>query len=359
MQPAHPPLRARYYDGRSAIAHTVTLKVASYGVDIVAENRKLLARWPRRGLTLGGSFIEDGSLSLISEKAPDARVIVADRTAARALAQLLPDAVGRKRQENRSTVLRYGAITLALVGLGVVLVDHLPELVAPLIPFETKRAVGTEVAETLFPNARQCIAPGGVEPLSALAERLRLAAGIDDPLQVRIVDDEMVNAFAAPGGMVVLTSGLIDNAKDADQVAGVLAHEIGHVQHDHATIGVLRSMGISAMLQLMTAGSGVETLASAGGTLAWLSYSRAAEEEADAAGVAMLEQVGMNADGLGRFFRQLEQEEDGLAGFIPSWLSTHPSTDARREATERPVAGSPALSDEEWRELQGVCAIRE
>jgi len=56
----------------------------------------------------------------------------------------------------------------------------------------------------------------------------------------------------------------------------ILAHEIGHVQHDHATVGVLRSMGITAILQRPTAGSGAETLAEFGGTLAFLSYSRAA-----------------------------------------------------------------------------------
>lgn len=350
-------LPARYYDGRSAVAHVVTLKVAAYGIDIIGDNGKLLARWPRRGLMLGGGFAQ-GGLALTSDKAPAARAVVTTREAAQALVALLPDVTARRRQRSRGLVLRYGAVTLAMLAIGAFIVDRLPEMVAPFIPFQTKQAIGRAVAESIFPEAQNCLAPAGLGRLEALGEELRTAARIEHELEIQVVDHPMVNAFAAPGGVVVLTRGLIEKAEDPDQVAGVLAHEIGHVQHDHATVGVLRGVGITAMLQFLTGGSGLETLADAGGMVALLSYSRAAEEEADAAGIAMLEESGVNADGLSRFFSVLAREE-GASGYFPSWLSTHPPTEARRAATERATAGRPALTDQGWREVQDICALRQ
>lgn len=355
-----PGFTARFYDGRSAVAHSVALRVAGNGIEIVGPNDLLLARWPRDGLSLGPDFRETGGLTLTSAGAPDARIVVQDRTAAEALIALLPDVIARRRQGSRRIVGRYTAGTLALVAIGAFVVHQLPMLVAPLIPQDTKVEVGEAVADSLFPDSRECRAGRGLAALDALGEELRLAAGIEQPLDIRVVDHPLVNAFAAPGGVVVLTSGLIENADDPDQVAGVLAHEIGHVQHDHATVGVLRSMGITAILQLLTAGSGAETLASVGGTLAFLSYSRAAEEEADAAGVAMLEEIGLNADGLARFFAELQkmtgEDDDDFTGFIPSWLSTHPPTEARRAASLREAAGAPALGEPDWQALRAACS---
>lgn len=350
-------LPARYYDGRSAVAHAVTLKVAAYGIDIIDENGQLLARWPRRGLRLGSSFAESGGLAITLDRAPDARAVATTRETAQALIALLPDVTARRRQHSRGMVLRYGAVILAILAIGAFVVDRLPEMVAPFIPFETKHTVGIAVAEAIFPEARNCLAPHGLARLRALGEQLRTAARIEHELEIQVVDHPMVNAFAAPGGVVVLTRGLIERAEDPDQVAGVLAHEIGHVQHDHPTVSVLRGLGITAMLQLLTGGSAMETQANAGGLIALLSYSRAAEEEADAAGIAMLEESGVNADGLSRFFSILARME-ATNGYVTSWLSTHPPTEARRVATERATAGSPALTRHGWREVRAICTVR-
>lgn len=357
----------RFYDGRLAVAHVVTLQVGSHGVDVmgsdVAGRGDLpLARWPRDGLRLGPAFREAAGLTLTHDSAPDARAVVQDRAAAEALAALLPDVVARRRRSSRRVVGRYATAILALVAVGAFVVHQLPVLVAPVVPEDTKVEVGHAVADLLFPDSPECRAGHGVAALDALGDELRLAAGIERPLEIRIVDHPMVNAFAAPGGVVMLTRGLIESADGPDEVAGVLAHEIGHVQHDHATVGVLRRMGITALLQLLTAGSGAETLAGFGGTLAFLSYSRAAEEEADAAGIVMLERSGRNADGLARFFAALQEREGeddgGVAGLIPSWLSTHPPTEARHAASLRRAAGTPALSEADWQSLRAACPGR-
>lgn len=350
---AGPILPARYYDGQAALAHQVTMAIAGHGVDIVDAGGEVLAHWPRDGLTLGGSIVEHGAVTLTSATAPDARLLVADAGAARTLALFLPQAVEAHRRRNRRTVAVYAGITVAVLAAGAAMVQFLPNIAAPLVPFETKRAIGRAAFDGWFGNDPMCYALEGVAPLKHLANRLRDAAEIGHRLRVLVVDNSMVNAFALPGGIVVLTSGLIAHAEGPDEVAGVLAHEIGHVQLDHPTVGMLRTMGISALLQLLSGGAGMETIAGAGGTLAFLSYGRAAEAEADAAAVEILDRAGINAGGLSRFFARQHQTEGDSS--ISGWLSTHPPSEARQQATARDATGEPALDATEWAGLQAIC----
>ncbi len=348
---------ARYYDGQNAVAHAVTAAITAPDVDIVDAGGELLARWPRDSLRLSGSIAETGAVTLTSTAAPEARLLVADAGAARRLAQLLPQAVETHRRRNRRIVASYAGITVAVLALGAGLVQFLPNIAAPLVPFETKRAIGRSAFDGWLGAEPLCYALEGASPLKRLADRLKAAAGIDHPLKVLVIDSSVVNAFAFPGGIVVLTRGLIANAGGPDEVAGVLAHEIGHVKLDHPTVGMLRTMGISALLQLLSGGAGMETIANAGGALAFLSYSRGAEAEADAAAVEILDRAGLNADGLSRFFaRWRHTEDDGsIAGWLPGWFSTHPSAEARRQATARDATGAPALDAEGWAGLRAIC----
>lgn len=354
---AEPTFPARYYDGHNAVAHVVTAAITAQGVDIVDTGGELLARWPRDGLSLGGSLAEHGAVALTSTTTPDARLLVADAGAARTLALFLPHAVEAHRRRNRRTVTVYAGITIAILAAGAAMVQFLPNIAAPLVPFETKRIIGRSAFDGWFGDDPLCYALEGVSPLRRLSKRLGEAAEIDHPLKVLVVDNSMVNAFALPGGIVVLTRGLIAQAEGPDEVAGVLAHEIGHVRLDHPTVGMLRTMGISALLQLLSGGAGMETIANAGGTLAFLSYSRGAEAEADAAAVEILDRAGINAGGLSRFFVRLQQKEgdSSISGWLPGWLSTHPPSEARRQATARDAKGEPALDAAAWAGLQAIC----
>jgi Zn-dependent protease with chaperone function len=347
--------RARFYDGETAVAREVTVRLVAGIVEILDDERRPIARWPLSTVTARGSIGDDAAVTLSTSAAPEARLRLETREAARTILARLPKAAKVDRFQPKR-IAGWTMVGLAVVGLAAFTVHQLPALVAPLLPFGAKRALGESVARSLFPDEQHCTEPA-VAPLADLADRLAAAAGIEEPLELIVVDDPMVNAFATPGGVVVVTRGLIDDAGDADEVAGVLAHEIGHVRHDHPTQGLLRSIGISALLQFLTGGTDLESVASAGGTLAFLSYSRAAEEEADATAVEILTAAGLHADGLARFFGRLQREEEdsGIADLIPSWLSTHPPTEARLQATTRAATGAPALDDRAWAGLQTAC----
>ncbi len=172
-----------------------------------------------------------------------------------------------------------------------------------------------------------------------------------------VLKDRSVNAFAAPGGHVVVLSGLIDEAKSGDEVAGVLAHEIAHVIHRHPMESLVRAMGLAVLAEALS-GDGL------GGTAAMLlavtAYSR--EAEADATAVALLEAAGYDPLGLTDFFgRMADEEKRSGAGLIPSYLSTHPPSEALVRMIENLAAGDRGqtgkLSPRTFKVLQGICEI--
>ncbi len=347
--------KARFHDGQTAQGRDVTVRMAGASIEILADDGTILSRWPIGLVTAQGNLADDAAVTLSTTMLPEARLRLQDRATIEAIAGRLP----RSQKLDRfrpGRIAAWTAVGVAVLGLAAFAIHRLPALAAPLLPYDAKRALGEAVAQSIFPPEARC-AGSPLAPLAELAERLRLAAGIEQPLEIIVVDYDMVNAFATPGGVVVMTRGLIADAQGPDEVAGVLAHEIGHVRHDHPTQGVLRSIGISALLQFLTGGSDLEGLASAGGTLAFLSYSRAAEEEADATAIEIMTTAGINADGLGRFFGRLQADEDatGIASLIPSWLSTHPPTEARQRATTREATGAPALDETGWQSLRRIC----
>ena len=135
------------------------------------------------------------------------------------------------------------------------------------------------------------------------------------------------NALALPGGTVVVTDELLAIAPDEDGLAGVLAHEIGHVEARHGLRQLLRTVGLGAVLILVTGDATdlVEEAVVLPALLVELSYSRAFEREADDRALALLAAVGRRPDG---FIRMLERlaAACGTDCEAPAWLSTHPAT---------------------------------
>ena len=166
-----------------------------------------------------------------------------------------------------------------------------------------------------------------------------------------------VNAFTLPGGILVFYSDLIDQAKDGAQVAGVMAHEIGHVVHYHPMKGLVRQYGIELLVKLVSGGYSdlLSTLASGGNVLLALRNGRAFERDADATGVELLEKLELRADGIASFFEQmLAKEPKDMAAVAGIW-SSHPPTTERIDATRRPSSGKPPFTDAEWKAMRNVC----
>lgn len=144
------------------------------------------------------------------------------------------------------------------------------------------------------------------------------------------------NAFALPDGTVIITDELLDLAKDDDEmVLGVLAHEIGHVEHQHALRQLYRAAGVTALIMLIGGdiGSGTEDILVQGSTLLSLSYSRSAEAEADRSSVELMFKAGRDPKAIARFFQILSDKLHDRDEH--DFFSTHPATPERIADTLR------------------------
>ena len=146
-----------------------------------------------------------------------------------------------------------------------------PQWLAPLIPDSVDEKLGDALVGDF--GGRFCSTPAGDAALKKLVASLDANPG---DLQVEVAKIDMVNAVALPGGKVILFDGLVKQARSPDEVAGVLAHEIGHVRERHVMQGLLRQMGLAVVLGGFD-GSGGSTLNS----LLSTTYTRDSEREAD------------------------------------------------------------------------------
>jgi len=150
-----------------------------------------------------------------------------------------------------------------------------------------------------------------------------------------IADDPAINAFAMPGGIVVVNTGLIEAADSAEELAGVLAHEVQHVELRHSLSQLAQQAGLRLVVTLV-----VGDLGGAGeiaARLTQLKFSRDAETEADLEGLAALRRAGIDPQGMVAMFRKLDTETGPAP---PQILSTHPVTEQRVEALLQAMQGS-------------------
>ncbi len=171
----------------------------------------------------------------------------------------------------------------------------------------------------------------------AILDELVAAAGLpygSVQLEFRKGDVIGPNGLALPGGIIIMTDELFALSEHPDEIAGVLAHELGHVEKQHGTKKIVRAVGLLFLVQFLIGDtvSLIEEAASAGASVIGFSYSRDFELEADARSVQLMKAVGRDPrkmfDLLHRIFTKFEIDPDAKASF----LSTHPGLKERLDA---------------------------
>ena len=166
--------------------------------------------------------------------------------------------------------------------------------------------------------------------------------------QFRVIDSEMPNAFAIPGGFVFVNRGILARAESASELAGVLAHEIGHVVERHGLEQMAKARNTNTAVSLIyvllgRAPGAAEQVALQVAGSAWMAkHSREAEREADRVAVLYLTRAGLDPRGMPRFFQRLLDEERTSPNELLAWFSTHPLTEDRIADAETMIAQLPA-----------------
>jgi Zn-dependent protease with chaperone function len=341
-------LPATWFDGASPVAQPAELETDD-GWVVIHPSEAAPVRWPIEEVQV---LSEPDAPVLRLSVQTDARLDVSDAAAIAALGAHLRGSQRRtaaRGRRHRRTTLVVGASVLLVVGVGLGW-PHLADLLARATPLSAEAALGEAVDRKLFGEVRRCEAPAGSQALAALVAKLAPHAAAAMPLSVVVLDNPLVNAAAMPGGRIVIFRGLLREAASAEEVAGVIAHEMGHAAARHGMRGLYRGLGLSLLASLASGGS---TIADAAVFFATMAHSRAFERDADARAEQILRAAGIGTQGLIDFFARMEKR-DGDAASLLAYAASHPPSADRRAAITPTQAVQP-LDYGQWQALRAIC----
>jgi Zn-dependent protease with chaperone function len=375
-----------FFDGATSARQVVTLDLAAAGVRIRSLAGELLAEWPNADIA---SFAApDGVLRLgrVGNPRP-ARLEIRDAP----LAATVRAHVGAIRQVGaigaRTRVKVVGWSLAAVASAALVAVFGVPAIAArvtPLVPVRIEQRLGSSVDAQVrnflvrgradqFECGETVDARAGRAAFQKLVHELEAAAALPLPLRADVVRRPEANAIALPGGRVYVFQGLIAKANNADELAGVIAHEIGHVARRDGVRSVIQAGGLSFLFGLLIgdfSGGGAAVIAMR--TVVQSSYSRDTEAAADAYGAQLIARLGRDPRALGAILIRMA----GTPGPMATILLDHPEAHQRAAAIEAIAAslgsrsarrttaladgtgggGPPGLLDAaEWAALKRIC----
>ncbi|WP_224823974.1 M48 family metallopeptidase [Cognatishimia sp. MH4019] len=361
-----PPVFGDLMDGERALPLRVAVTLTATELVIAPGDGEAL-HWPLGKLRRLLDQAHPTDLVLAQAGDPVTRLVLRDKGFARQIEGAAPALAKRPPVQNAGKLLGWSVAAVASVALIIfVLVPVMANQLATFLPPSGEKALGdttfeqirTALDNTGLDPVPMCESPDGLAALAKMEARLTETVDLPYPLTVRVLDHEMINAFALPGGYVVLFDGLLDMAEDPDEIAAVFAHEVGHVVARDPSRMALRSAGSIGVLGLLfgdfAGGAVVLFLAE---RLIQASYSQEAEMNADIFASETLEAAGVSPLGLARMFERFEQ----LNGDQPSLLDhfmAHPdlvSRIERAEASGSEAEYTPSLTDAEWQALKTIC----
>jgi len=367
---ATPKGPAIYFDGTCSARNDVVVEAGAAGLRIFGADQRLLDEWLYAELRRQSA--PDGVLRLGRHgETLLARLEIRDAALAAAIedrAVTLDRSGAAERALRRKVVALSLAAVVSLIVTAIVGVPVLATRLTPLVPISVEQRLGNAVDQQIratldtkhlgaaFVCGTGAIGAAGQAALDKLVGKLKTAAALPYPLRVDVVRRTDFNAFALPGGHIYAFQGLIDRAQSPDEVAGVLAHEIGHVAHRDGTRTVLQAAGLSFLFGMMLGdfvGGGAVVIAAK--TVLRSSYSRRAEAAADAYSVALMGKLGGDPRALATILARVAADKD--AGI--KILEDHPDTKDRVAAINaRAPAGAtaPLIGAADWAALQQICA---
>ena len=324
--------RARFEgDHLTAFAHDVMLTVPAQQITLKAggyDGRQWLIVWVAKEGTYSAMLQGEAALEAFIELAPTE----IHRQLHRA----------QRRQTPAGRRFRLGLALLALLLLPLLALwlfwsnaDRLSQWAVSHVSLEQERRLGELAYAQMLPSLKplqHCQATRAVEIIGK-----RLTAESSYRYQFHVVEDPQINAYALPGGHIVVNTGLLRAADDAGEVAGVLAHEISHVEQRHTLRNLVHALGWRALLGVALGNFSDGLWGGMAARLGNLSYSRELESEADREGLKILRRAGVTTAGMETFFKKMAARKDN----VPALLSSHPAGAERLAALRAAIAEQP------------------
>jgi Zn-dependent protease with chaperone function len=365
---------AVYFDGTSSARNDVVVELGGVTLRILAiggpHSDRVLDEWAYADLRRMSA--PDGVLRLGRRgETLLARLELRDPTLVDAVenrAESLDRSGARERRLHRKVVTLSIAAAASLIVTAVFGLPALANRMIPLVPLAVEHRLGDAIDRNVRASLdSRHLGPAftcgggpseiaGRAALDKMVGKLEAAAALPVPLHVEVVRRDEPNAMALPGGHIYVDDGLIARAETPDELAGVLAHEIGHVARRDGTRTVLQTAGLSFLFGMMLGdfvGGGAVVIAAK--TVLKSSYSRRVEAAADAYSVALMQRAGGDPHALGVILAHIVSDKaHGM-----KLLQDHPETKNRIAAIEAvAVTGptTPLLDAAEWNALKQICA---
>jgi Zn-dependent protease with chaperone function len=302
----------------------VTVKAGGY------DGRQWLLSWPGDGGEVNALLTGETEMRLMRQYAPPA---LADQ-----LKYAIRVSHRRKRRFLWMMALLILAVLLPLLLLGLFWLNS--DRVAGWVSQHISQRTESRLGELAFRqmSAQLQLVETGPAPDMVRQIGARLTRGSAYDYQWFVAASPEVNAFAMPGGYVVVYTGLLQAARNAEEVAGVLAHEVQHVEARHSLKNLIHGLGWRALLSVTLGDLSGGVWMNLADQLGSLKYSRDLEREADLKGLEALRRAGIAPGGMASFFAGLANREDQP----PPLLSSHPTSRERQAALEQAAA---ALGD--------------
>jgi predicted Zn-dependent protease len=355
--------KAIYYDGKTARRHEVSVLLNAAGMYVTVREGQVLW-WLFENLRVVQGYHPGEPVRIETTSATPEAVVVEgsgflDAFLAFAPAQGNLASSATQRLSSSAPLILSGIATaaLALFALWRWGIPAFADVVASRVPASWEESLGQSVIAQFAPPERRCTDAEGLAKLNEIITRLR-GSSAHTPITLAVADLPMSNAFAAPGGYVVVFRGLLEQTENPEDLAGVLAHEIQHVEQRHATRGIVRQLSISSLLSVMTGNSsGMSSMLDAAAMLGAMKYQREDEESADRAGVQMLESARIDANGLWRMLDRMSKGGDGPE--MLQYLSSHPVNSVRVRTLQQLAAQQkdtrPLLDGTDWHKVAYMC----
>jgi Zn-dependent protease with chaperone function len=362
--------RAIFFDGLTTARHDVLVELAPLTLRVHGSDGSVLAEWrydqletlsaPDDVLRLGKAG--NAVLARLEIKDPQLAAAIDERS-------MPVDRTGRIERRLRTKVIVWSfAATASLLFVAVVGVPRIARELTPVIPYALERKIGAAVdaqarasleghrSGTAFECGLAEKEQAGRAAFDKLMRRIETAAALPLPLKVMVVRNPEANAITLPGGHIYVFQGLVDAARSPDELAGVIAHEVGHAAHRDGMQTVIEGAGLSLLFGMLLGdfvGGGAVIFAAK--TILQTSYSREVEAAADGYGVTLMSKIGGDARALGTLLTRVA----GTTHPGPKILADHPATRDRVAAIEAMAASGPIrplLDQKEWAALKVICS---
>jgi beta-barrel assembly-enhancing protease len=253
---------------------------------------------------------------------------------------------GQTKEWSRNLLI-FSGIVAVLVAAYFLLVPWMAEKMAGTVSVKTEERFGNEIYAALqLDEAKDTAASTAV---NKFFKQLDIPTAYD--VKITVVKGEVVNAFALPGGHIVVYSALLDKLQSYPELAALLSHEFIHVNNKHSTKSIFRKLGSRIFIGLLFGkfGSVTSVMIDQADNLKSLTYSRSLEKEADTEGLEILTKRKIDGQGFVQLFQRLKTASDSAAP--PEFLASHPDIDSRIKYILEMAKGAEVKEDSQLKTI--------